>query len=93
MVTSEPGSAAAATIQNAADEKSPGTEQRLPGTALAASNRHRQPVDVDLEAERGEGPFRVIARLRRFGHRRGAVGVQTGEEDRALHLRAGDRAA
>ena len=42
----EPGSAAAATSQNAADEKSPGTDERLALQTLAAVDRDGQAVDV-----------------------------------------------
>ena len=65
IVTREPGSAAAATIQNAADEKSPGTGSDCP---VPAAGRRRpttvRPSTADLEAERRERPLRVIARLR-----------------------------
>ena len=56
--TRDPGSAAAATSQNAADEKSPGTGERPAVQALAAGDRHRQPVDADRARRTPPAPAR-----------------------------------
>ena len=48
----EPGSAAAATIQNAADEKSPGTDQMLTRGSLAARDGHTQAIGVKVTGQR-----------------------------------------
>ena len=61
IVTSDPGSAAAATIQNAADEISPGTCTIAAGQPLAPLTATAVPARRHLDAERLERPLRVIA--------------------------------
>ena len=74
------------------------SELDLSDTPLSAVDRDRETVDLDREAERGERPFRVVARLGRLGDGGRAVRVEPGEDDRALDLGArhlryiGDRA-
>ena len=91
--SSEPGTSVAATTNGAADEKSPGTstspsESRSAGRTVTLVGRTR-----DARAGRREHPLGVVARRRRLDHGRLAVGVEAGEQDRRLHLRARDRAA
>ena len=88
MSTREPGSAAAATSQKAADEKSPGTDSCWPVQPLAAGHRHGQAVDVGVSAERRQRALGVIARRGRLDDAGRALGVEAGEQDRALDLRA-----
>ena len=86
--TREPGIAAAATSQNAADEKSPGTCERPALQALAAGDRHGQAVHGRPAAEGGQRALGVVARRGRLGDAGRALGVQAGEQDGALDLRA-----
>ena len=84
----DPGRAAAATSQKAADEKSPGTWQTLRLKPLSAGHRDASSVDVDASAEGGERSFGVVAGRSRLEHARRPVRVQTGQQHRALDLRA-----
>ena len=87
--TREPGVAAAATSQNAADEKSPGTTSVRPSSRWLSVDRDRQAVHRRAPAEGGQRAFRVIAGRRRFGHAGRALRVQPRQEHGALDLRAG----
>ena len=88
--TREPGCAAAATIQNAADEKSPGTVSCCAVSDCPPSHRHAPAavLDLDASAKGAQRMFGVIARLRRLDDGRRAAGVNAGQQDRALDLRA-----
>ena len=91
ITSSEPGVIVAATHQNAADDGSPGTssvERRRRARARPGPSCRRR---VDRRAERGEHALGVVAARRRLGDLGDAVGLQAGEHQRGLHLRAGDR--
>ena len=88
ITISEPGVIDAATTKNAADDGSPGTSRSNGSTARRARRATVRPSTVDRRAERGEHALGVVAR-RRGRHDLGrAVGLQPGEEQRRLHLRA-----
>ena len=55
---------------------------------LAAVDGDPQALDVHTCAERYQGALRMIARGRRFGHRRPALGLEPGQDDGALDLGA-----
>ena len=87
----DPGMAAAATSQKAADEKSPGTEsfravRRWPPETDTV--RPRRPSTSPPKAS--ERPLGVIAGRRRFDDAGRSVGMEPGEEHGALHLCARD---
>ena len=89
MTISDPGSAAAATIQNAADEISPGTWSVRASQPLATRARTtRVPARPTCDAECVEGAFRVVARGHRLDDPCHPFGVQPGEQHGALDLRA-----
>ena len=89
----EPGRAAAATSQKAADEKSPGTTSVRPCRRWPPVTETVRPSTRDVAAERRQRPLRVVARRGRLGDAGRAVGVQAGEQHGALDLGARHRRA
>ncbi len=55
---------------------------------LAALNGNRVPRHREVDAKELQGPFGVIAGRRPFNHGRDVVGLEAGEQHRALHLGA-----
>ena len=55
---------------------------------LPTPDGHRGPGAQHLDAERFESPLRMISCRERLDDPRDAVGVEAGQEHRALHLRA-----
>ena len=86
--TREPGRAAAATIQKAAEEKSPGTDSCCARALLPAVQGHGAALHADLEAEGRQRPLGVVPRLRGLEDRRVAFGMEPGKQDGALDLGA-----
>src|SRR5881396_2045812 len=64
-----------------------GCERTLTGEA------HCEAVPRHRDTEVVEQALRVVARQRRFGHARGPLGKEAGQQDGRLHLRASDRGA
>ena len=95
MVRSAPGMAAAAAIQKAAEEKSPGTLKSRAWSLRAAANADGfallgSEVDDGRRVEMGEQALGVVARGSFFGDAGGAGGEEAGEEEARFQLRAGD---
>ena len=84
----DPGRAAAATIQKAADEKSPGTDRFRASSRGAACDRDARTATCDTGAKASKRPFGVVAGFRRLGHRCHAVCMESCQQHRRLHLSA-----
>ena len=89
--SSEPGTSAAATIRNAAEEKSPGSATVVPCNACGPSSSTQSSAPRSAHAEVAQHALGVIARAHRLLDPGRPAGLQAGEEDRRLHLRARDR--
>ena len=88
----EPGMAAAATSQKAALEMSPGTVKSQALGDLAAGDRYGVAlVHGAIDVEGGEHALGVVARLSGLDDGGFAIGEQSGKQDGAFHLGAGDR--
>ena len=91
MVSAEPGTSSAATMKNAAEERSEGTRSLAPGQLRAPVDGDRLPLHGNLRAEFAQRDFGVVARPHRFAHRRDALGEQPRQQHAGLHLRARHR--
>ena len=91
ITISEPESDAPAASQNAAADMSPGTARSRPVSRWRPCKRHGVgPEPLDLHAELGQGPLRMVPCGKRFGHRRPASGMKPCQQHGALDLRARD---
>ena len=89
IVTSDPGSAAAATAMNAAEEMSPGTRNSRPVSRWPPLQADRPALDGDRGAERRQRPFRMI-RVAAGSMTDGlAARLQASQQHGGLHLGAG----
>ena len=80
-----------ATMKNADGRKIAGHFQRARFQALRRRQAHFAVRRVDAAAEAQQHALGVIARDGRLDHGRRPLRIQTGEQHRRLHLRAGDR--
>ena len=90
--TLAPGTRSPAPTQNAAEDGSPGTSSAS-GSASGRRRRvdhHLAGLHPDRRTPGGEHPLGVVARRLGLADPRLAVGGQPGEDQRALHLCAGD---
>ena len=80
----------AATRKNAADEMSAGTSMRQPVSGWPPAMVTTGPSRPTVDAESSQHPLGVVARGRGLGDAGGADGVEAGEDQRRLDLRARD---
>ena len=96
MRTLDPGRAAAAAAQTAAEDGSPGTTSRSAGARRRLTACRLETVVPswrDLQAERRKSAFRMISCRQRLAHDRRAARAESRKQDRALDLGARDRHA
>ena len=88
--TVDSGTSVAATMKNAAEEKSPGTSIGSSARPRGRLQLDSRAVPCDPRAAGAQQALRVVARRRRLDDGRRAAGVQRGEQHARLHLGRGD---
>ena len=78
-------------MKNADDEKSPGTSSEQASRRCGGVKRTSPCAASTRQPKLEQHALGVIARDRRLDHGRLTLRIQTGEQHRRLHLRAGDR--